>query len=141
MPCEDVTEVLDLVLDAEDRVESFTLQKQTCGAPVGSRLSLLDFVAGRPAGELIDRSLTQVLPDDLSVKFIDEFMLTKQLGALQGAIGVYLGRAAGGLGEAFVFDGIDFDGERTQISGLLRFDILTAEIEACGGCASCGSAS
>lgn len=153
MPCNDVTELLELTLDADDRVTAYSLSKNTCGAPVGGRLELMSFIAGRHVDQLCDRTLLQVLEEATGerwggepegsrsgppkINFVNEFMLQKQLGALQRALAVYRGAAPGGKDDAFAVASIDFDGEETRIVGLLRVDILTEEIEACGGCSSC----
>ncbi len=153
MPCDDVTELLELTLDTDDRVTAYALAKNTCGAKVGGQLELMSFIAGRHIDELRDRTLLQVLeastgecwreepeggrsaPPKRNV--INELMLQKQLGALQRALAVYRGVEAGGKSDAFALASIDFDGVETHIVGLLRVDLLTAEIQACGGCASC----
>jgi hypothetical protein len=145
MPCNDVTELLELTLDADDRVRAYSLAKNTCGAPVASRLELTSFIAGRHIDELTDRTLMQIVESagggeaapPPRIKFLDEFMLQKQLGALQRALAVYRGAEPGGKDDAFAMASIDFDGLETRIVGLLRVDLLTAEIEACGGCSSC----
>src|SRR5262245_1477701 len=52
MPCNDVTERLEVRLDSGDCLKWFSLRKNTCGAPVGNPL-LLSFVAHKSAQEII----------------------------------------------------------------------------------------
>ena len=42
MPCKDVTELLEVVLDSEDRLLDYTFSKRTCGQGVGAASLLIE---------------------------------------------------------------------------------------------------
>lgn len=132
MPCTDIQERCELILDLEDRVVGFSLQKETCGAPVGDS-SILPFVAGRAVTELPALDLP-TLVGGKHVKFIEEFMLHKQLVALRRAAAVYLGESEGGPTASFALERIDCDGEVTSISGYSQVEIAPSEVTPCGSC-------
>lgn len=135
MPCNDISELIELRLDAGERLDRFSLQKDTCGAPVGRPL-LAPYVHGRRPEEILASTLAQLVPESDHTRQLDRFVLTKQLHALQAALAAYTGRAAAGLGDPFVVERIDYSSDETVIRGLLRIDLPTAAIKPCGGCGS-----
>jgi hypothetical protein len=136
MPCEDVTEYVQLTLDAEERIESFSLRKHTCGATVGDA-SLLPHVRGLAADKLRDARLADLLGDPQRPRAAEAFLLEKQLVALQAALAVYRGEASGARHSLFAVAEIAASPQGTEISGLLRVDLATEQIRACQHC--CGS--
>lgn len=142
MPCTDVTEYLELQLaewagmeasgESAEYLVGFSLAKQTCGAPVGDS-SLLAWTAGKSVETLRSCTLAELV-SGAHLKFIDEFLLAKQLAALQAALDVYVGVAAGGPGELFTLGKLDVSPELVEIDGLVRVDLAVERIRACGGC-------
>jgi hypothetical protein len=133
MPCSDVTEFVELELDARECVRRFHLTKRTCGAPVGRAL-LFPYLDGMNPEALIERSLDSLLPPTAELRRRDEFLLKKELHALQAALRVYLGRTAGAPSDTFTLASVEHDRDGTTISGHLRVDLVTENIRACGGC-------
>jgi len=133
MPCSDVTEYCQVDLDNEGRVVALSLRKNTCGAPVGNAL-LLSYVKERAADEVLGATLRTFIPQVHQARHLDQFLLGKQLYALQSAIAVYLGSASGGKDDPFVVERIEHGPDRTHIAGLLRVDLATEQIRACGNC-------
>lgn len=132
MPCDDIQERCELILDLDDRVTGFSLYKETCGATVGAS-SILPYVQGRSVRELMTLDLVSLV-GGARVKFIEEFMLQKQLVALRRAAAVYLGEASGDPRSRFVLERVDCDGERTRVSGLSQVAIAASEVAPCGSC-------
>lgn len=135
MPCNDISELIELRLDAGERLEGFSVQKDTCGAPVGRPL-LAPYVQGRRPDEILTAALTELVPENAHTRELDRFVLTKQLHALQAALAAYTGRAAAGKDEPFVIERIDHCSDETVIRGLLRVALPTAAIKPCSGCGS-----
>ena len=133
MPCNEVSEYVQVTLDQADRLQSFALQKNTCGAPVGNAL-LLSYARNVTANELLGMSLLDLVPELYEARHLDQFLLNKQFIALQSAMAVYTGRASGGLDDLFVVESIVFEGNAARISGLLKVDVVADKIRACGNC-------
>ncbi|MEE8409448.1 MAG: hypothetical protein V3T05_07580 [Myxococcota bacterium] len=133
MPCNDISEYLKLTLDGSDCIESFSLQKNTCGAPVGNVL-LINHVAGSSAEEVMSKSTADLVPEFYQVKRLDQFLLTKQHVALREALAVYVGMNPGGTDQVFAVEKIEHGAEQTVISGLLKVHVLAEKVEACGNC-------
>ena len=128
MPCNDVTEVLSLSLDPRDRVLSFSLEKMTCGADVGS--ALVACIEGQDVQSIAALEFRE-LPHGKE----SHFLLEKQFRALQAAIAVYLGRASGAKDSLFTIETLEFGETGTTLKGLLRVDLAAAAIPACRSCA------
>ena len=139
MPCKDVTELIRVVLDEEDRLAEYVFAKRTCGQGVGAESLLIDQLRGRSANELLSISAADFLSEYSFADEVEEFLSLKHLFALQGALEVLTGKEPGRVGDAFAAGEISFDGTETVIQGRISVDVVTDKIEACGGCGSCGS--
>ena len=139
MPCKDVTEILVVVLDAEDRLKEYHFLKRTCGQGVGAESLLIDQLGGRSLDELLNKTAEEFLDEFPIPDEIEEFLSLKHLFAIQGALEVLTGREPGGKNDAFAASGISYGEDETRIEGRIAVDVITEKIEACGGCASCGS--
>ncbi len=139
MPCKDVTELLEVVLDGEDRLKEYRFQKRTCGQGVGAESLLIDQLQGRSLEELLNKTAEEFLTEFPIFDEIEEFLSLKHLFAIQGALEVLTGREPGGKDAAFAAAGITYGENETAIQGRIAVDVITEKIQACGGCASCGS--
>jgi hypothetical protein len=63
MPCNDVTEVLSLTLDPDDRLTHYSLIKLTCGGGVGNPSLLKKWIANKPASEILSTSTETILEE------------------------------------------------------------------------------
>lgn len=140
MPCKDITELLEVVLDAEDRLVEYTFSKRTCGQGVGTAALLIDQLRGRTVEELLHKSAAEFLAEFPISDPIEEFLSLKHLFAIQGALEVYAGVEAGRASDAFAVAGIEYGEDNTRIHGRIAVDIVTDKIKACGGCGTCGKA-
>ena len=140
MPCKDVTEVLEVVLDEHDSLKDYRFSKRTCGQGVGSASLLIDQLRGRPMAELLHKTAQEFLTEFPIPDPIEEFLSLKHLFAIQGALEVYSGKESGAKESAFAVAGVEYGEDETRISGRIGVDILTEKIKSCGGCSSCGKA-
>lgn len=140
MPCKDVTEVLEVVLDADDALKDYRFSKRTCGQGVGAASLLIDQLRGRPMQELLHKTAQEFLSEFPIPDPIEEFLSLKHLFAIQGALEVYAGISSGTKQSAFAVGGVEYGEDETRINGRIEVDILTEKIKSCGGCGSCGSA-
>jgi hypothetical protein len=140
MPCKDITELLEIVLDADDRLVEYTFSKRTCGQGVGAAALLIDQLRGRSAHELQHKTAAEFLDEFPIADPIEEFLSLKHLFAVQSALEVYAGTEAGRASDAFALAGIEYGEDTTRIHGRIAVDVVTERIEACGNCGSCGKA-
>jgi len=139
MPCNDLTELIQVVIDAEDRLLRYRFIKRTCGQGVG-----LDSLL---AGPLVGKSVDEILAIDPAAflqaypvaEEIEEFLNLKHLIAVQSALEVLIGQSAGGPGAICAAAEISFENGETLIDAQIHIDLVTDKIKSCGGCKSCGT--
>jgi len=139
MPCSDVTEVIEVVLDAGDRLKAYSFRKRTCGQGVGADTLLLDVLGGMDAEELLAITPEHFLETWPAAEAIEEFLGLKHLIAVQSSIEVLLGRAAGGPGSICATAEVAFEDGDTIITSVIAVDLVTERIKSCGGCKGCGT--
>ena len=139
MPCNDVTVVMTVILDQDDRLKDYVFAKRSCGQGIGAESLLLDQLRGRELDELLNKSAEDYLVEFPAIDDLEEFLGLKHLFAIQGALEVLTGREPGGKDAAFAAATIDFGEDETRIEGRIAVDILTEKIQACGNCGTCGS--
>lgn len=137
MPCKDVTEIISLQLDQEDRLVSYSLIKGTCSGGVGEVSLLRDIVISRSASDLMDQSVEEILREHSFKNDIEEFLHWKHLVAIQSALAAMVGKESPNRRRVCEVDEILYGPEGISLSGRIRVDILTDEIKACGRCAGC----
>ncbi len=139
MPCNDVTERIELVLDADDRLVSYALRKRTCGRAVGGE-SLLDTVfTGKTIGDIAGVTPEGLLERIAPPSDIEAFLALKHLFAVQAACAVICGAAAGGPNDICAAAEIGCENGQTRLTGLVRVNVVHDEIKACGRCKGCAS--
>lgn len=139
MPCKDITEVIHIVLDSEDRLKEYRFAKRTCGQGVGAESLLIDQLAGRNLSELLTISADDFLTEYPIYDEIEEFLSLKHLFAIQSALEVLTGKEPGRKGDAFAAGEITFENGETTVYGRIVIDVVTEKIKSCGNCGSCGS--
>jgi len=136
VPCDDQTEILELVLDTQDLVKQFRLYKMSCGKPVGDD-SLLAYIQDTHIEEILMSDISDVVPDIRQKEDLESFLLAKQLFSIRAALGVWTGSSAGMLHEPFALDELFYEEEGVKITGLISVDLIREEIKACASCTSC----
>ena len=139
MPCSDVTERIEVVLDGQDRLKEYRFAKRTCGQGVGAESLLIDQLQGRSLEELVNKTAEEFLEEFPIFDEIEEFLSLKHLFAIQGALEVLTGKEPGGPYDAFAASNVVYTEDETRIEGFISVDIVTDKIKACGGCGTCGS--
>jgi len=135
VPCRDVTERIEVVLDAGDSLRSYHLNKRTCGRAVGVASLLEDPLRGHAARDILACDPGEFLRDHPGADDLEEFLVLKHLFALQAALAVLEGEASGGPRALCAASELACDeaGEVT-IRALIRVDLVTERIRSCGGC-------
>lgn len=140
MPCSDVTEIVQVVLDADERLKSYSFSKRTCGQGVGVAGLLMDHLRGRSVEELIAYEAEQFLTDYPIPDELEEFLSLKHLFAVQSALEVYTGLASGGPKDLCAAAEIAHDEGEVVIDARIMVDLVTEKIKSCGNCKGCGNA-
>lgn len=139
MPCNDITEVIEVVLDENDCVKSYSLSKRTCGQAVGVTDLLLPILKGWSVQRLLACDPEAFFADFPPREPIEEFLGWKHLFALQAALEVLVGKAPGRKDDPCPVASVSHEDGRTTIDARIVIDVLTDRIAACGGCKGCGS--
>ena len=139
MPCSDITEVIEVILDEQDRLKEYTFRKRTCGQGVGSGDLLTGVLGGMSADALLAMTPEFFLETWPVEEPLEEFLGLKHLIAVQSALEVLLGRASGGPGEMCAAAEIGCEGNDTVILARISVDLITEKIKSCGNCKGCGT--
>ncbi len=139
MPCSDVTELLRLDLDSQDRLSGYSLTKLTCGGSLGKESLLLKWCGGLQANQILSTTI-----DAFSERFpandpVVEFVRLKHLLAIQKGLRALTGLESSRPDDAISIETIDHGPDGVSMRALLKVDAVTDEIRACGRCAGCGT--
>ncbi len=134
MPCSDVTELLSLTIDHEDRVVHYSLSKLTCGAAVGNPSLLKKWINRRPASDVLSSTLNDVLAVLPTRSQTREYLTLKHLCAVQQGLRALSGTDGSGPEDLCAVQSIETDQQGIKLLALVKVDLMTAEIEACGNC-------
>lgn len=140
MPCKDVTERIRVAFDDQDCLADYFYRKRTCGQGVGAGNLLLDAFRGKDATWFLDADPVALIDAMQIADELEEFLAYKHFFAVQGAVEVLLGKAAGIAGKDCIAAevGYDYASGETVIEGEIPVDLLTEKIRSCGGCKGCG---
>ena len=139
MPCNDISEILEVTLDGGDCLKDYSFRKRTCGQGVGVSSLLLNVLGGRPAEDVLAISPEDFLETWPVADPLEEFLGLKHLIAVQSALDVLLGKANGGPGEICAAAEVSCEGNDTVITARIAVDLVTEKIKSCGGCKGCGT--
>jgi hypothetical protein len=138
MPCNDITEIIRVVLDEHDRLKHYAFTKRTCGQGVGVTSLLLDELAGKTADEILATEPVDFIALHPSDEELEEFLTLKHLIAVQEALEVLTGRESGGPADICAAAEIVYDEGECIIEAEIKVDLVADKIKACGGCTGCG---
>lgn len=138
MPCSDVTELIRVELDEQDRLTHYRFVKRTCGQGVGADSLILGALQGRGAEDILAMEPDEFLAMHPVEQEIEEFLTLKHLIAVQSALEVLLGKAHGGPGEMCAAAEVGFEDGLTTLDARISVDLVTEKIAACGNCRGCG---
>ncbi len=138
MPCDDVTEVLRLRLDKEDRLAGYQLIKRTCGRAVGEQSLLEEEFCGQAPSALLAMdadTFADAHPVDSDTEM---FLQLKHYFAVQSGLQALLGFQAAGKDDPVKVARVVYEGEEVVLEAELSVDIITEQIKSCGRCSGCG---
>lgn len=139
MPCNDVTEVLSLTLDPDDRLTHYSLIKLTCGGGVGNPSLLKKWIANKPASEILATSAETILQEFPTPSDTWEFLSIKHLLAVQSGLQALLGDNPSTPESICAIETVEHGPNGIRMMALIKVDVLTKAITACGGCGTCST--
>ncbi|MDX9973508.1 MAG: hypothetical protein RBU21_11030 [FCB group bacterium] len=139
MPCSDITEVIEVVIDNEDRLKRYAFSKRTCGQGVGVAALLLDCLQGRSVDDILAWESADFVAEHPVEDELEEFLGLKHFFAVQSALEVLTGREPGGPGDPCAAAEISIEDGEVVINAQIRVDIVTEKIKSCGNCKGCGN--
>lgn len=139
MPCSDITEVIEVVIDDEDRLKRYAFSKRTCGRGVGVASLLQEYLQGRSVDDILAIEPEPFLDAHPTEDELEEFLGLKHLFAVQSALEVLTGREPGGPGDPCAAAEVAFEGGEVVIEAQIRVDVVTDKIKSCGNCKGCGN--
>lgn len=139
MPCSNITELMRVVLDEDDRLIDYRFIKRTCGAGVGGENLLITMFRGKFASGILEFDIDDFVKVYPAGDELQRFLLLKHFIALQGVLRVYTGAASGGLDDFCTISGIGHEDGEVVIDSEIAVDAVTEKIESCGHCGGCGS--
>lgn len=139
MPCSDVTEMVQVVIDSDDRLKSYTYSKKTCGKGVGVASLLVEHFAGMTVDELLALDAETFLAQHPVDNELEEFLGLKHLFAVQSALEVLTGHEPGGPEDLCAAAEIRYDQGDLVIEARILVDLVTEKITSCGHCKGCGT--
>ncbi|CAN5354470.1 hypothetical protein BH09SUM1_BH09SUM1_25260 [soil metagenome] len=140
MPCNDITEVLRIRVDAEDRVADYELIKRTCGRAVGERSLLQSAFAGQRAESIMALDAEE-FADSQAISENDEetmVLVLKHFFAVQAGLSALFGHASAGPFDAVRVAAVTYEDNLCTLEAEIVIDAITEKIKSCGKCKGCG---
>lgn len=139
MPCSDITEVIQVVIDDQDRLKDYFFAKRTCGKSIGAASLLLDELKSKPVDELLAYTAESFLDEFPVEDELEEFMRLKHFFAVQGALEVLTGVEPGGPKSLCAAAEIGYEDGDLLIDARISIELVTDKIKSCGNCKGCGT--
>ncbi len=137
MPCKDITDTLEILIDHDERVKDYSLHKRTCGGAVGEDQLIGKWLIGRPVAEVLATSLNDFQGLLKTRSDIKEFLAIKHFMVVQAGLAVLLGQQPGRVGDFCTLESVEGDAEGTKATLHVQVEAVVDEIKACNKC--CGS--
>ena len=134
MPCGDITDSIKLTLDNNNRLDSYSFSKKTCGGAIGLESLLMDDIGGQPIEKIIGSNELLFLRTNQAEDEVEIYLRQKHFYAIQTVLNVYLGKSPGGVGDLCTIAGIEFYDGNTVIDAEIKINLLTEPIESCDHC-------
>jgi hypothetical protein len=138
MPCSDVTELIQVTLDSDERLEDYFLSKRTCGQGVGAGNLLVEQFRGRTVEEILAYDSGRYVTEFPVEDELEEFLGLKHFFAIQSVLEVLVGKEPGGKDDPCAAAEISYEDGRLVIEGQIAVDLVTEKIKSCGNCRGCG---
>lgn len=137
MPCDDITDLLELWLDESDNIEDYALTKKTCGAQVGHQAFLMPLITGMNIEALARSDYDLIMPHVETLSDHENFLAFKHFVALKEACSALIGHASDD--SAFTLSVAAQEQRGLFARGFVSVSRIEGTIKACGRCRGCGT--
>jgi hypothetical protein len=137
MPCNDITDVLRIVIDHDDKITDYSLHKRSCGGAVGEEKLIGKWLIGRLVSDVLDTPLDQFQSLLRTKNDIKEFLAIKHFMIVQAGLSVIIGQESGRVSDYCTLESVEHDHMGTEAVLHVKVDAVIDEIKACSRC--CGS--
>jgi hypothetical protein len=131
MPCGDITEIIKINLDNENRIASYSLNKVSCQFAVWEESLIIDWAKNRTIDEILNTSLDTFLESRSADSETDTFMLTKHFESVRQALEVLSGASQGSLSDRCVIESINHGPDGTEMTAYININMNTKNIISC----------
>lgn len=135
MPCSDITDQVFIVLDSENRVQSYRMEKLSCGKSVGDYALLQEWLNNRSVNEIVTTSSDTLLTDLKAKNTLEEFLILKHFLAVSQALLIFSGQVPDDADYCQLTDIIYLE-DKTELKAQISHKIPVANIKACKKCCS-----
>jgi len=139
MPCNDITDYVEITIGSDDRVTDYALHKRTCGGAVGEENLIGPWLFKRTAAQVVETDLDVFHAKLRTKNDLKEYLALKHFLCVKSALLIWMGRESGGVEDHCTVEAIEYGPEGVEIAAHVDVKGLTDEIEACKNC--CGSKS
>ena len=134
MPCSDVSEILRIDLDNDDRIIFYSLSKDSCGGGVGKPSLIRKWMKNKTTNDVLAISPSE-FAHSLNLKSTTwEYLHLKHLLAIQSGIRAMSGQPPAGAIDYCVVESIEYGSDRTKMTARISVDLMTDEIKSCSNC-------
>jgi len=131
MPCDNITEIVRIKLDHNNRFIDYSLTKQSCDRAIGESSLLNNILKGHAVEQILDITPESILPGNVSTSTDSRFLYIKHLQAIQSVLAIWLGQRDGQTGEPCVIDTINHDEEGIELTAIIKLNFQTENILSC----------
>ncbi len=132
MPCRDITDILEIVIDNNDIIKNYTITKRTCGKDLLTKPSINSLIVGKTADEVLDLNVGKIIKQQKPKTVRKEYLIVKHLVAVRSGLAVMLGKSSGSVEDFCTVVKVEQTEDETVFECELSGDGLKEEIKSCG---------
>ena len=131
MPCDNVTEIIKLKLDHNNRFVDYSLTKQSCDRVIGESVLINQQLKGRAIEQILEATPETILTGNISSSSDSYYLYIKHFQAIQSVLAIWLGQRDGQTGERCSIDVINHDEEGIELTAIIKLNLQTENIISC----------
>lgn len=131
MPCHNITDIVKIKLDHNNRFVDYSLTKLNCGRAIGESSLIKNIITGRTAEQLLMLTSESILSSRFANHPDSNFLYEKHLQAIQSVLAIWLGRRDGQAGNRCAIEAIKLDEEGIALTAIIKLNLQTENIISC----------
>lgn len=137
MPCNNISDVLELTIGSDDKIVDYSLTKLSCGGAVPASRTIKTWLSNITIDELLEVKPEQFLDAHPTDDEVLEYLLLKHFFSARAGAAAILGKDPFGAEGFCTIETISQTSEGLKARASIKIDAITDEIKSCGRC--CGS--